>query len=175
MFRSLEPVCELMSIPDTCPEEEGCKDEPRLDPSITLHSGEENETKLLALILVCFPISTLTIFLQWSSGLTPNWRRQSRWNVTHLIQHQCIYRAGHVWGCGLLDLRQQQATRPLADKDLTRNSVPTQFRYFHPEHTNFSHRPIIVESMKIYFSQYLAMVRLLHKCPLIWLLHNSMN
>ena len=64
MFRSLEPVCELMSIPDTCPEEEGCKDEARLDPSITLHSGEENETKLLALILVCFPISTLTIFLQ---------------------------------------------------------------------------------------------------------------
>ena len=63
MFRSLEPVCELMSIPDTCPEEEACKDEARLDPSITLHSGEENETKLLALILVCFPISTLTILL----------------------------------------------------------------------------------------------------------------
>ena len=64
MFRSLEAVCELMSIPDTCPEEEGCKDEARLDPSITLHSGEENEAKLLALILVCFPISTLTILLQ---------------------------------------------------------------------------------------------------------------
>ena len=51
MLQSLEPLCELMSIPDTCPKEEGCKDFLRLDPSITLHR-EENEANLLVLPLI---------------------------------------------------------------------------------------------------------------------------
>ena len=67
MFRSLEPTCELMSIPDTCPRQEYCKDDgARLDSSINLQWKMKQYYWLYFWFFICFQISNMviTILLQ---------------------------------------------------------------------------------------------------------------